>query len=85
MKLSVFGENDFHRSSIFLQTHIFWKFDHISRTYNQINYWNIWFAKVTVILIMMVEVLFFDIFSKKTNTLMPLSSRNMNSKGMECL
>ena len=31
-KLSVFGENDSRRLSNFLQTHIFWKFDHISRT-----------------------------------------------------
>ena len=36
-KLSVLGENDSRRLSNFLQTHIFWKFDHISRTYNQIN------------------------------------------------
>ena len=64
-KLSVFGENDSRRLSNFLQTHIFWKFDHISRTYNQINYRNIWFAKVTIILIMMAQVLFFDIIFEK--------------------
>ena len=63
--MSVFGENDSRRLSNFLETHIFWKFDHISRTYNQINYRNIWFAKVTIILIMMAQVLFFDIFSEK--------------------
>ena len=71
-KLSVFGENDSRRLSSFLQTHIFWKFDHISRTYNQINYRNIWFAKVTIILIMMAQVLFSIFFPKKTRTLMPL-------------
>ena len=36
--MSVFGENDSHRLSNFLQTHIFWNFDHISRIYNQTNY-----------------------------------------------
>ena len=64
-KLSVFDENDSHCLSNFLQTHTFWKFDHISRTYNQINYRNIWFPKVIRILIMTAQVLFFDIFSKK--------------------
>ena len=49
----------------FLQTHIFWKFDHISRTYNQINYRNIWFTKVIIILIMTVQVLLFDVFFEK--------------------
>ena len=71
-KLSVFGENDSCCLSNFLQTHIFWNFDHISRTHNQINYRDIWFAKVTIILIMIVHVLFFYIFWKKTRTLMPL-------------
>ena len=61
----VFGENDSRRLSNFLQTHIFWKFDHIFKTYNQINYRNIWFAKVSMILIMMAQVLFFDIFFEK--------------------
>ena len=58
-KLSVFGENDSRRLSNFLQTHIFWNFDHISRIYNQINYRNIWFLKVIIILIMTAQVLFF--------------------------
>ena len=52
-KLSVFGENDSCGVSIFSQTHMFLNFDYISRTYNQINYRNIGFPKVTVILIMM--------------------------------
>ena len=74
----VFGENNSRRLSNFLQTHIFWKIDHISRTYNQINYRNIWFAKVKTILIMMAQVPFFDIFfSKKTRTLMPLRLTQM--------
>ena len=64
-KLSVFGENDSRRLSNFLQTHIFWNFDHISRIYNQINYRNIWFPKVIIILIMMAQVLFFNVFSEK--------------------
>ena len=75
-KLSVFGESDFHCLSDFLQTHIFWKFDHIGRTYNQINYSNMWFPKETRTPIMMVQVLFYDIFfSKKTRSLMLLSRR----------
>ena len=60
-KLSVFVENNACRLSQFLETHIFWKFDHISRMYNQTNYRNIWFGKVTIILIIMAQVLFFDI------------------------
>ena len=57
-----------------LETRIFWNFDHISRTSNQINYRNTWFAKVTIILIMATQVFFFLMFfSKKTRTLMPLS------------
>ena len=50
---------------IFLQIHIFWNFDHISRIYNQINYRNIWFLKVIIILSMTLQVLFFNVFSKK--------------------
>ena len=67
-KLLVFGENDFN----FLQNHIFWNFDHISRIYNQTNHRNIWFSKVTIILIMIAQVLFSIFFSKKTSTLNPL-------------
>ena len=63
--MSVFGENDSRRLSNFLKTHIFGKSDHISRTYNQINYSNIWFAKETIIFIIMTQVLFFDIFFEK--------------------
>ena len=63
--MSVFGENDSFRLSNFLQTHIFWKFDHISRTYNQINYRNVWFPKVIIILIMTAQALFFNAFSEK--------------------
>ena len=62
------------RLSNFLQTHIFWKFDHFPRICNQISHRNIWFPKVTIILIKMVQVLFLDHFSEKTRTLMPLSS-----------
>ena len=35
-KLLVFCENDSCRLSKFLQTHIFWNFDYISRIYNQL-------------------------------------------------
>ena len=63
--MSVFGENDSRRLSNFLQTHIFSKFAHISRIYNQINYSNIWFPKVIIILIMTAQVLFFNAFSEK--------------------
>ena len=69
----VFGKNDSRRLSNFLQSHIFWKFDRIFRTCNEITYRNIWFAKVIIILIMMTQVLFSDIFfSKKTRLLIPL-------------
>ena len=69
-KLSVFGEINSRCLSNFLQTHIFWKLDHISRTYNQISYRNIWLEKLTIILIMMAQMLFFRLFfSKKTRTL----------------
>ena len=64
-KLSVFGENDSRRLSNFLQTHIFWNFDHISRICNQINYRNIWFPKVIIILTMTTQVLSFNVFSEK--------------------
>ena len=66
-KLLVFGESD----SLFTNSY-FWKFDHISRTYNQINYRNIWFGKVTAFLIMMAQVFFRHFF--QTRTLMLLSS-----------
>ena len=71
-KLSVFGKNNSCCLSSFLQTHIFWNFDHISRIFNQINYWNIWFPKVMIILIMAAQVLFFNVFPKNTRTLMAL-------------
>ena len=70
--MSKFGENHSRCLSNFLETHIFWKFDHISKTYNQINNRNIWFAKVIIILIMTAQVLFSIFFLKKTCTLMPL-------------
>ena len=64
-KLSVFGENDSHRFFYFFANSYFWIFNHISRIYNQINYRNIWFPKVMVILIMTAQVLFFNVFSEK--------------------
>ena len=64
-KLLVFGENDSRRWSNFLQMHIFWNFDHNFRICNQINYRNIWFLKVIRILIMTVQVPFFNDFSEK--------------------
>ena len=63
--MSVFCENDSRRLSNFLQTHIFWNFDHICRIYNQINYRNIWFLKVIMILIMTAQAVFFNDFSEK--------------------
>ena len=48
--------------------------DHIPRIYNQISYWNIWFAKVIIILVMTTWVIFFDFCFKKTHKWMPLSS-----------
>ena len=70
--MSVFRENDSQRLSKFLKANIVWKFDHISRTYNQINYRSIWFEKVTIILIMTRQVCFSIFLSKDTTTLMPL-------------
>ena len=49
-KLSVNDENNSCCVFNFLQTHILWNFDHISRTYNEINYKNIWSEKVITIL-----------------------------------
>ena len=77
--MSIFGENDSCCMFNFLQTHIFWNFDHISQTYNQINYRHIWFAEAIIILIMTTQVLFFNfLFLKKTRTLMPLSKFTLN-------
>ena len=74
-KLSVFGESDSRSLSNFLQTHIFWNFDHISRIYNRINYRNIWFSKVKIILIMTAQVYLFNVFSKKDPHLNAVDSR----------
>ena len=71
-KLSTFGENDSCCLTNFL---------HISRTYNQINCRNIWFAKVTIILIMMAQVLFSIFFPKKTRTLMSLRFQKKSKHG----
>ena len=71
-KLPIFRKNNYHCLSNFFETHIFWNFDHISWTRNQINYRGIWFAKVIIILIMTAQGLFFNVFFKKTRTLMPL-------------
>ena len=71
-KLGTFGESDSRRLSNFLQTHIFWNFNDISIIYNQINYRNIWFPKVIMILIMTAQVLSM-FFQKKTCTLIPLA------------
>ena len=68
-KLSVFGENNTSRLSNFLQTHIFWKFDHICRICNQVNYRNIWLTRAAKILVMMAQVLFSNIFSEKDSYL----------------
>ena len=71
--MSVLCENESHHLSNFLQTHIFWNFDHISRIYNQTNYRNNWFPNVIIILIMIAQALFFNVFSKKDlHLIMPL-------------
>ena len=41
-----------------------WIFDYISKIYNWINYRNVWFKKVIIILIRRIEVLIFKIYSK---------------------
>ena len=61
--MSVFGEKGSHSLSNFLQIHFFLNFvnfDHIFTTYNQINDRNIWFAKVTIIIIMVAQVLLYN-------------------------
>ena len=63
--MSVFRKNDSRCWSNFFETHIYWNFDHISKTFHQINYSDIWFAKVIIILIMTAEGLSFDVFFKK--------------------
>ena len=79
-KLLVFGENESRYLSNFLQTHIFWNLDHISRIYNQIKYRNIWFEKVTITIIMTAQVLYFHVFlPKKTRTLMLLNRKKVCS------
>ena len=83
-KLSLFGESDSCRLPNFLQTLIFWKFDHIYRMYNQVNYRNIWFVKIIIILTMTAEVLFSMFFPKKTRTLMPLRFYVVSFVGFIC-
>ena len=83
--MSVFGENDSRHLPNFLQAHIFWKFDHISRTCNKINYRNIWFEKVAITLIMMAQVFFFDIFSEKNTHLNAVETIRWKSKNENCL
>ena len=84
-KLLVFGEDDSCHLSNFLQTLIFWIFDHISRTYNQINYRNICFAKVTIILTMMAQVFFSTYSLKKNHTLMMLSRPRLPAENPDWL
>ena len=80
-KLSVSDKYDSCRLSNFLQAHIFWNFDYISRTYNWIYYRTLWFAKLITILIRPIQVLIFDIFSEKetclnANELFMICNRN---------
>ena len=63
--LSVSGKNDPAVYLIFYKLIFFWNFDHVSRTYNQVNYRNIWFAKVVIIFIRTGQALF-CVFPKKT-------------------
>ena len=67
--MSVFGENNSFCLPNFLRIQIFWNFDHISKTYNRINYRNIWFVKVIITLIMTAEVLFSIFFFEKDSHL----------------
>ena len=77
--MSVFGENNSCRLSNFLQTLIFWNFDHISRIYKQINYKDIWFPKVIINLIMTAQVLFFNVFSEKDQHLNGIEPRHIHT------
>ena len=83
-KLSGFGENRFRRLSNFLQTHIFWNFDHISRNYSQIDHRNILFSKITIILIMMAKMLFFDIFFEKDPDLNTVEINVVSLQFLDC-
>ena len=70
--MSVFGEKDSCHLCNFLQTHLFWDFDQISRIYNQTSSRNIWFLKKKNNFYH--DVVFFSmIFPKETRSLMPLS------------
>ena len=80
-KLSAFGENNSRCLPNFLQTHVFWNFDHISRTYNQINYRNIWLTKVIITLTMTAQMLFVDVFSEKDPHLNVVEFLSYCSKG----
>ena len=64
-KLSVFGKNDSRSLYNCLQTYITWNFNHISRTYSQIHYKNIWYAKVIITFVITTQVLFFNVFFRK--------------------
>ena len=50
---------------IFYKLYIFRIFVYISRTYNQINYRNMLFAKLTITFFIMAQVFFFHVSSKK--------------------
>ena len=75
--MSVFGENDCCRSSNFSQTHILRNFDHIYIIYKQSNCRNIWCPKITIILIMTVQALFFQCFF--------FSEKDRHLNAVECL
>ena len=73
--MSVFGKINHHRLYGFSQIHNFGNFDHISRTYNQIIYINIWFARALKILIIMTQVLLSNVFCRKELDLNALTPR----------
>ena len=77
--MPVFGESNSCRLSNFLQTLIFWNFDHISRIYKQINYKDIWFPKVIINLTMTAQVLFFNVFSEKDQHLNGIEPRYIHT------
>ena len=82
--MSGFCENRFRRLSNFLQTHSFWNFDVISRNYSQIDHRNIWFTKITIILILMAKMLFFDFFFEKDPHLNAVEINVVSLQFLDC-
>ena len=58
----------------FIQTNIFWNFEHTSRNYNSINYRSVWFTQVNIILIITTHVFVSDVIFEKDPRFNPLNA-----------